>query len=360
MNKNDRFSYLLKLYLADTISIEEHDEFFNLLDSHEYDAILGQSIQKDLTGGFENTTVDLPPHVAQEIVRNIYNSEKNTADILPLKQRSRQLWRWMAAASVIIIALSVYFFSYTNPGKTKERFAMLIPAGTIIKENITDKPQKIILSDGSTVTLDPKSMIHFPVHFNSSQREVYLEGAAFFQVTKDPGKPFLVYYNNIVTKVLGTSFMINTNQKTGNVEVSVKTGRVQVYENEKIVKDNSAVHSVIVTPNQKAIYQIDKRLMETSLVDQPEPIQNNESSSSAKNQETFDYGQEKIGEIFKQLEKAYGIEIIVESANLNNCVFTGDVTSQDLFTKLKIICLTTNSSFEVNGTKILIKGKGCQ
>jgi hypothetical protein len=359
MNKNERFNYLLQLYLADTISIEEHDEFFHLIDSHEYDDLLGQSILHDLTKGFGNSTGDLPPHIAQEIVRNIYKSEKNTAKILPLQQKPKQLWRWMAAASLILIAASLYFFSYHN-SKTKERFALLIPASTVVKENTSDKPKKIILSDGSAITLSPKSIIHYLASFNSSQREVYLEGAAFFQVAKNPEKPFLVYYNNIVTKVLGTSFTINTNQKTGNIEVSVKTGRVQVYENEKIIKNNPDAHSVIVTPNQKAIYQIDKRLLETSLADKPEPIQNNEGNSTEKENEAFVYEQEKVGNIFKQLEKAYGIEIMVENANLNNCVFTGDVTTQDLFTKLKIICLTTNSSFEVNGTKILIKGKGCQ
>lgn len=359
MNKNERFDYLLQLYLNDNISIEEHDEFFHLIDSHEYDDLLGQSIQQDLTKGFENSTVDLPPHIAQEIVRNIYKSEKNTAKILPLKQKPKQLWRWMAAASLILIAASLYFFSFNN-SKTKERFASLIPASTVIKENTSDTSQQIILSDGSTVTLNSKSIIHYPVNFNAAQREVYLEGAAFFQVAKNPEKPFLVYYNNIITKVLGTSFTINTNQKTGNIEVSVKTGRVQVYENEKIIKNNSDAHSVIVTPNQKAIYQIDKRLLETSLADKPELIRNNESNSPEKEIKAFVYEQEKVGKIFKQLEKAYGIEIIMENANLNNCVFTGDVTSQDLFTKLKIICLTTNSSFEVNGTKILIKGKGCQ
>ena len=359
MNKNERFTYLLQLYLTDHISIEEHDEFFHLIDSHEYDDLLGQSIRQDLSKGFDNSTVDLPPHIAQEIVRNIYKSEKNTAKILPLQQKSKQLWRWIAAASLIVAVSSIYFFSYNN-SKTKERFASLIPASTLIKENTSDTAQQIVLSDGSTVTLQSKSIIHYPVNFNASQREVFLEGTAFFKVAKNPEKPFLVYYNNIVTKVLGTSFTITTNQKTGNIEVSVKTGRVQVYENEKILEKSSDAHSVIVTHNQKAIYQVDKRLLETSLVDEPELIEKNEISSPGKENEAFAYEQEKLGKIFKQLEKAYGIEIIAENANLNNCVFTGDVTSQDLFTKLKIICLTTNSSFEVNGTRILIKGKGCQ
>jgi ferric-dicitrate binding protein FerR (iron transport regulator) len=360
MNKNERFNWLLQQYLSNKVSAAEHDEFFELLASHRYDSILSHSIQQDLAKGFDNAAADLPPHIAQEIVRNIYTAEKKTAEIIPVQSKSKKIWRWVAAASVILIAASVYFIAANkNNHGEKDQFASLIPAATITKENVTNAVQQVLLSDGSTVTLKPKGIIHYPQNFKPDSREVYLEGEAFFQVTKNPEKPFLVYYRNIVTKVLGTSFNINTNPQTGNVEVAVKTGRVQVSENEKIVKGNLPVNSVIVTPNQKAVYQVEKGILATAIVDTPEPLQDNRATMPTKVQETFIYEQESLAAIFEQLEKAYGIEIIVANPNLNNCVFTGDVSSQDLFTKLKIICLTTNASYEVNGTKILVKGKGC-
>jgi transmembrane sensor len=49
----------------------------------------------------------------------------------------------------------------------------------------------------------------------------------------------------------------------------------------------------------------------------------------------------------------------VENENLNNCLFTGDLSAQDLYTKLRILTLTINASYEINGTKILLKGEGC-
>jgi len=361
MSKNERFNWLLQQYLSDKISAAEHEEFLELLATHEYDSILSNSIQQDLTKGFENATADLPPHIAQEIVRNIYTAEKKTAEIIPIQSKTKKIWRWVAAASVILIAGSVYFMAANkkNNSSAKDQFASMIPAATVTKENITNEPQQVLLTDGSTVTLKPKAIIHYPQNFKQDSREVYLEGEAFFHVTKNPERPFLVYYKNIVTKVLGTSFTINTNPQTGNVEVAVKTGRVQVSENEKFVKGSLPADAVIVTPNQKAIYQVEKRILATAIVDEPELIHNDKPLTPAKEQEAFIYEQEQLATIFEQFEKAYGIEIIVANANLNNCVFTGDVSSQDLFTKLKIICLTTNASYEVNGTKILIKGKGC-
>jgi hypothetical protein len=359
MNKNDRFNFLLDKYLADNITINEREEFFQLFVSGNYDTILSEQLNKDLKLGFADDNADLPPHIAQEIIKNIYNAEKNTAKILPINKINKS-WYWAAAAAVIFVALSVYFLSFNQTTSKESPFLSLIPTETVIQKNSTNELQMIHLSDGSVVSLYPNAVLHFPKTFKDEKREVYLEGGAFFQVAKNPEKPFLVFYNDIVTKVLGTSFSINTNQKTGNVEVAVRTGRVQVFENIKLIDSSGHSASVIVTRNQKAIYFSGKRLLETALVDEPSPatlIEKNTGGS--RNKKTFVFDQEKLENIFKQLEDLYGIEIVVENSNLNNCVFTGDISNQDLFTQLKIICLTTNSAYEINGTKILITGKGC-
>ncbi len=361
MRKNDRFSYLLQQYSSENISDEEQDELFELISSTEFDSVLGSIIAKELKEGGFDKDADLPPHVAQEIIRNIFKAEKNTAQILPITKHPLKIWKWAAAAaSVILIMFSVYLFSSKNINQ--KTFASFIPVNNTSAYNSAQKAEVITLSDGSKVTLQPKSTLHYPGQFSDEKREVYLEGEAFFQITKNPQKPFLVYYNNIITKVLGTSFTINTNPKTGNVEVIVKSGRVQVSENGKLVK-NELNNAVIVTPNQKAIYKTDTRLFETTLVEKPEPVTEDDYINSMpqhNHKETFVYDQEKLLNVFRQLEEQYGIEIIAENANLNNCVFTGDVAGQDLYTRLKIICLTTNSSYQINGTKILIKGKGCE
>jgi transmembrane sensor len=357
MNKNDRFTQLLELYISGNISTDEHDELFGLLSTHKYDGLLGLSLQNDLAGDSGSKTADLPPHIAEEIVRNIFNAEKNTAKVLPIKRSFLYKWHWIAASAVIAIAITGFLLLSGN--KTREMqlsFSALIPDTMINKINTTGKQEVIILNDGSSVTLQPNSKLHYARQFAPDKREVFLEGEAFFQVAKNPAKPFFVYYNNIVTKVLGTSFTVNTNVQTGNVEVAVKTGKVQVYENEKLVKISSK-KAVILTPNQKVIYMPADHLFETALVEKPQPlIDENEKEEVPV---PFVYDQEKLQNVFKHLEANYGIEIILENTNLNNCVFTGDVSVQDLYTKLKIICLTTNASYEINGTKILIKGKGC-
>lgn len=357
MNKHNRFTQLLDLYVSGSISADEHDELFELLSTHKYDDLLGKSIQKDLSGELSSKSADIPPHIAEEIVRNIFHAEKNAAKVLPFKKPSRYIWRWVGAAAVIVIVFTGYFFLSTHrAGEKSLSFSSLIPDSTISKVNNTGKQESVLLSDGSRITLQPNSKLHYARQFAADKREVFLEGEAFFQVAKNPAKPFFVYYNNIVTKVLGTSFYLNTNSQTGNIEVAVKTGRVQVYENDKLLKDPGN-KAVILTPNQKVIYEPHDRLFETVLVEKPQLlIDENEKEDEIA---PFVYDQEKLQNVFKHIEANYGIEIILENTNLNNCVFTGDVSGQDLYAKLKIICLATNASYEINGTKILIKGNGC-
>jgi len=357
MNTNDRFIFLLQRFRDGDISVTEQDELFNLMASPEFDGILEQQISDDLHSR-EKTGADLPPHISQEIIRNILSAEKMTAEIIPLR-KSYRAWYWSAAA-VLILGIIGYFLS--GGTNTPTSFEEVIPGGILAVNNTADTSRVVELNDGSRVTLQPHSTLHYPSVFSDSTREVYFEGKAFFEIERNPLKPFLVYSNRIITKVLGTSFYIDTKTASGNEEVSVRTGKVQVFENAKMVVKEHPGSSIIITPNQRAIYEPGKRLFETTLVEKPQPLIKELAEKQLPppaEKKKFIYEQEKLQHIFRQLEEMYGIEIITENPNLNNCVFTGDVSDEDLFTKLKIICLTTRSSYEINNTKILIKGQGC-
>lgn len=361
MNKEERFSLLLRLYLEGNITVSEQDEFFDLLVTQEFDQLTEKKIAEDLLRNQDASMAGLPPHISQEIMRNIFSAEKMATRVIPPRKSYRILYRMVAAAAVLI-AVSAYFLFIRK--STEQSFASSIPGSSIINQNNTNQVKLVVLADGSRVTLQPKSALYYPSSFSDSSREVYLKGRAFFQVTRNPKRPFLVYTQRIVTRVLGTSFFINTEAANGNEEVSVRTGKVQVSENSKVLEDAVPSSSIIVTPNQKAVYEPEKRLLEATLVEKPQPVPRETSpkSGSAVLQAPphLVYEQEKLESIFHQLEGIYGIEIIIENPAISNCSFTGDLSEEDLFLKLKSICLATRSSYEINGTRILIRGKGCE
>ncbi|MEZ4906043.1 MAG: FecR family protein, partial [Spirosomataceae bacterium] len=216
------------------------------------------------------------------------------------------------------------------------------------------------LDDGTEINLAPQSSLKYPAQFKSNNREVFLDGKAFFKVAHNPQKPFLVYTGEVVTKVLGTSFWIDTEGKNKAVEVSVVSGKVSVFQRDarNDFVSEKIKSGVILTPNQKVKYIEGSQAFETSLVENPVLLSKGEKEQEIQ-PALFVFDDVPLREVVSQLEKAYGIEIILENENLKNCLFTADITKQPLFVKLDLLCASLNANYEVRGTKILVSGKGC-
>ncbi len=357
METNNRLHYLLKKYLEGDIDLREQDELFELVLNEANNKLISDKINVDLNLE-EEANSTLPPHIAEEIIVNILKSEPAVNNIINFNKRKFGLIRKLAIAATIIGLICLTYFISTYIDEQKNSFATIIPQNIEYKINKTNQVQEVLLSDSTKVFLEPGSVLHFDKVFKGNNREVYLEGEAFFKVKKNPRKPFLVYYNNIVTRVLGTSFRVGTNKSNGQLVVEVATGRVQVSENAKLSKSDNTITPVIITPNQKVTYDKSIRRFETSIVNHPVQVINNEELTLVEPHALL-FDQQKLSTVFSQIEKFYQIEITVENAAIYNCVFTGDISHLDLFSALKIITIATSAEYEVNGTKILIKGKGC-
>ncbi len=367
MIDKNKYNELLKKYLDGDIKHQEQDELFKMIANEKNNELLAESIDKDLETN-EIDTVSISSDVSEDILVKILASEKNTHQLFIPSKRIYLIKQLSIAAIFLVIVFGAFTLYNSRLSKTfQSNFEASKPQNNLVKTNTNNFPLEMVMEDGSTVKLAPKSSLSYPLKFSNTKREVYLTGEAFFVITKNPEKPFFVYYNNIVTKVLGTSFTIKTNNRTNNVEVSVKTGKVQVFENKYIAKDRMVredFKSVIVIPNQKAMYNPLQRIFETTIADSIHPLiyklDGDGSFNKSKINATFIYAQAtSLKSIFLQLEKVYGIELVVENENIYNCVFTGDVSKQEMLDKLHIICLTIGATYEVNGTKILITGKGC-
>jgi ferric-dicitrate binding protein FerR (iron transport regulator) len=168
-----------------------------------------------------------------------------------------------------------------------------------------------------------------------------------------------VYSNNIVTQVLGTSFFVKTNAVTQDVEVSVRTGKVAVYENELQANSSKRTEEstgVILKPNQKVIYNRNDGHFRTTLVDAPLPLLPNSQQEEMVTELNFVFEETPISRVLSFLEEAYHIEIITENDNLGKSLFSGDIKGQNLYDQLEIICQSIQATYEVRGTRILVKG----
>lgn len=218
-------------------------------------------------------------------------------------------------------------------------------------KNTTGSNQALSLEDGTVVTLTKESSLKYPKHFDDKTRRVELEGEAFFNVKRDISRPFFVYTGELVTQVLGTSFNVKSYEGSKTIEVQVLTGRVSVYENQQKSPQNR--NGVILRPNQKMTFDKVSKKIVPELVEVPAMVKIPEQKFELAFEEA------PLQNVLDAIQKAYGIEIVVETPALGDCTFTGDLNGLPLHTQLRFICKSVNSGYELRGTTFFINGDGC-
>jgi transmembrane sensor len=273
-------------------------------------------------------------------------------------ERKYRFRRWLipilsiAATLVVLMAAGWLFWSRSTPLSILGVSAVA-PAEWVEAVNGADKTMLLQLSDGSIVKLEKNSRLKYPVDFGGSKREVYLEGGAFFEIQKNPKRPFLVFSNGLVTRVLGTSFHIKAYQKDPNVTVAVKSGRVSVYADRSDARQDPEVKGVVLTPNQQAVFHrrestISKVLVEAPLLLLP-PVE----------MARFVFEAAPAAEVFAALEKSYGIKVVFDEEVLKDCTLTIDLTDENLFQKLEVICKVLDARYKLIDGQVIIYSKGC-
>jgi transmembrane sensor len=256
------------------------------------------------------------------------------------------LYKIAACLALFILAGgSWYYFIQMENINVAAVTASTLPPGWHAEHNSSHAPRMIPLTDGSRVTLYPGSTLCFPQAFSHEQREVTLTGEGFFEVQRDTLRPFLVYTQELTTRVLGTSFTIKAYEHAPEITVAVATGRVVVY------KKKSA--EVVLSPNQQAVYNRQNDRVKKALVRHPRII------PTASENPTMDYDAAPVASIFQALEESYGVDFVYDEKTLAGCNLTTTLTDEDLYARIRIVCEAIGARFLVQDTSIVIMGTGC-
>lgn len=294
-------------------------------------------------------SVDLSDQQVKDKTAAIVNQMTDTVAVhRPL--RSMHWGRWISAAAVI--GLIVWFQlgrPIVNPWASTNK---QVEQATTAKEwkivkNGTGQSLVVLLPDQSSVLLSTGSELRFRRQDNHAFREVYLQGEGFFEVTKNPGRPFFVYTANLTTKVLGTSFQVHSFATEATAYVKVKTGKVTV------TPANAPDKPILLTVNQKLTLGLDTK----QLIRQNQLVPEEGPATIVTQQFVFNYM--PIPAVFDQLEASYHMPIRYNRQLLHNCTFTGQLNDVPFLEKIRLICLATESSYEVVDNQIFIHSKGC-
>ena len=213
-----------------------------------------------------------------------------------------------------------------------------------IKYNKVEIPRggeyQIVLGDGTRVYLNAQTELRFPESFASSeQRLVYLSGEAYFEVTKNPSKPFVVQCKDYAVKVLGTSFNVNSYEGDETSKTTLATGKVEIDMDGK---------QTILNPGQQAIIkngevnvkEVDVEVYTTWMFD------------------NFRFQSESIQEIMTKLSRWYAIDVFYMNESVRNYHFTGYLPRYaKIADVLELLSLTTNIKFDVEGKTVIVMEK---
>jgi ferric-dicitrate binding protein FerR (iron transport regulator) len=196
---------------------------------------------------------------------------------------------------------------------------------------------QVLLPDGSKVWLNSESKIRYFNNYNQSGREVILEGEGYFEVKKNPDKPFVVTASDIRIKALGTIFNIKAYPEENTIETTLVEGRLEV-ESGASGKVNKLV---TLEPNQKVTFfnknevvEEQKNIEENQKVENAPPVKavmdkiiskekvDPSLITSWKNNILY-FDNENFQDLAFKLERRFGVTIHFENESLKQLRFTG-------------------------------------
>jgi ferric-dicitrate binding protein FerR (iron transport regulator) len=222
----ERLHYLFKLYLDNSCSQEELEEFFSYVHKSDHDAQLRDLIRKVYEGlndiGVNGTYVDEKGRLVLPTPEWTPVAQAEPAE--PVTQKSRPYAKYLVAAMLLLVACSIWLMQTSRP--VRDRTMAL--SSLTKKETNRSESKYLLLADSTQVWLNAASSLQFPDQFDPAKREVFLTGEAFFDVKHTDRIPFVIHTGKISTTVLGTAFNIKAYPDQKNITISVSKGKVRV------------------------------------------------------------------------------------------------------------------------------------
>ncbi|CAN5680364.1 FecR family protein [soil metagenome] len=295
-------------------------------------------------------------------ILQLAKTEVITAEEIPVIQiRSRRKYFYalsgVAAVLFLIIAGWIYNYAGENIPDVKTQ--------NLVAEN--GSRTRTILPDGSTVWLNAGSHISFSENFSGKIREVTLDGEAYFDVIKQPQRPFIVHVAGYDIRVLGTAFNVKSYTTDKTLETTLIRGLVQVTKQGKEQQQPILLH-----PNEKLIVDKIAANVAEKLPDTNEATTNRPAnefkitplSATAKENEIIEtawvfnrleFRGDNFKELAGKLERWYNINIVFDDEDVQQLSFNGSFENETAEQALMALKTATLFDYSIEGKEIHIR-----
>jgi transmembrane sensor len=294
--------------LAEDVAYKKYfDEFKNIWDSSKNIAVQSATDENAAWQRFKN---------------RITYQQQNVQPV----QKNKFSWMKVAASVIALIGISIISFLFINKENPVKEIAL-----QSLQQVVNDT-----LSDASVVTLNKNSTLTYPEKFKGKTRAVALKGEAFFTITPNKEKPFIIAVNDVQVKVVGTSF--NIKETNGNTEIVVETGIVQVTKNGQ---------TVVLSAGEKInVAQGNAALAKEAVKDK---LYNYYRTKEFVCEET------PLWKLVEVLNEAYGVDIEIKNNAIKNLPITTTFFNESLEQVLLVISETFNITVTKKDNRIILQ-----
>ena len=394
--KKDAVRYLIGQYMNEELTAQQQIELLQLLGQHEEQELI--DVLREMMEAEPVDAVSVDPETMQASLLKVLAADKAVEPATPGKLITmRRPWRWVAAAAcVLVVCLSGYVLfnkkeqvtvvTGSNPYKNdvqpggnkavltlangqqivldsaanglltqegsveimKEGASLKYESGhalTAVTYNMLATPKgglyQLILPDGSKVWLNAASSIRYPTAFTGKERKVEITGEAYFEITKNPNKPFRVQLpadaGGGLIEVLGTHFNVNAYSNEDATKTTLLEGKVRLLSGDQ---------GVVLQPGEQAVLAPNTTLTinHSPDVDQVMAWRNG----------VFLFRDQRIENIMKQISRWYDVEVSYTGKPTQEG-FNATIPRHVPVSKvLRYLELTTLVHFKIDGKKITV------
>ena len=267
-----------------------------------------------------------------------YRKFSGTINISPVT-RIVNIYQKIAAILLIpMMGIGIYYLTENQNSASVQYTETIAPRG---------QKSRIVLSDGTKVWLNSDTKIRYPGQFSANQRDIYLEGEAFFEVTRNEHKPFLVHTSGPDVKVVGTKFNVKAYNDENLVETSLFEGKVDL-----LLPAAGSGHpeKKILNPGQSVVY--------SQLTHELTPVRfpQDEIDGWKKNQLIFK--DDTFSKLVRKIERWYNVEMIYNEKQFDNRRLTVELYEGERLEKLMdILSLALSVDYKYEKGKIILTPK---
>ncbi len=221
--------------------------------------------------------------------------------------------------------------TYKKASRTTATHELIIPRGGKFS---------LILEDGTKVWINSESSLKYPATFAKNNRTVHLTGEAYFDVTEDPDRPFMVITDEQTVSVLGTEFNVSAYKDQ-------KTEHTTLVEGKVAARHLRSKHVVTLTPGDQLLVNKVDRSYKRSKVDT--------FVYSGWKDDLFVFENESLGRMLNTLSRWYDVEVFYNNPQASEIKFTGEIERYESFENiLKLIEKTNAVTFEVKNRTVIV------